>query len=571
MKDLEYLGQSLGAAGWQAAVLALLAGLYLRMCGRWMPPAGQHLLWLIPLVRLLLPELPHFSWSFFSWDEAPASVMALAAPAMPLPQTGIAAHEAIAAAATASPFPWLLALWLAGLLAAAAHWAFRWIRTGQWIRQLGPVSQPRVHALLAEGCRAFGIRQPPGLRQFPDNRTPALAGLWKPVLLLPHSLLDKSSEAALRHVLWHELAHLKRRDPWILSLARFACMVHWYNPAAWWISRQLARTCEPASDALALRHLHEAPAAYARTLLGLMEQNPSSAQAWVLGILESGSSAGSRIKLLLKARPGRIALGSALAAILFFACLGLTSRPSGSVLSPVPETLVIEIESKLVEITDPENAAARQQLEETLASADSGKIARIKGADFLSAPSAAVKDGQKAKIAVTRELRYPTEYEWSEEAKAYSPVQFETRDVGITLELKPKVQGSHIFLSGTATNTEFEGFAQQKDTRLQSPIFTTRSCELNADLLAGKPLVLYPILERLEKSTIRYETAQGQNISQEVYNSKKMALILTARIVQEVALPSDTPAAVERLKSGIPLASGTGSDAPAMGNLFRVP
>jgi beta-lactamase regulating signal transducer with metallopeptidase domain len=459
MKGLDYLAQSLGTAGWQAAVLALLIGLYLRMCGRWMPSAGPHLLWLIPLIRLLLPELPRFSWSFFSWSEAPAAVMSLAAPAMALPKAGMAAPEAPAAAATASPLPWLLVLWLAGLLAVAAHWAFRWIRTARWIRQLGAVSQPGVHALLAEGCQAFGIRTPPGLRQFQDNRTPALAGLWKPILLLPRSLLEKSSEAALRHVLWHELAHLKRRDPWILSLARFACMLHWYNPAAWWIFRQLARACEPASDALAVRHLgQEGPTAYARTLLGLMEQNLSPGQAWVLGILEPGSSAGSRIKLLLKARPGRIALGSALAALLFFACLGLTSRPPGS---PAPEALVIEIEPRLVEITDPENAAAKQLLEETLASADSGKIAQIKGADFLSAPSVAVKDGEKAKIAVTREFRYPTEYEWSEDANTYWPVHFETRDVGIVLELKPKVQGSHIFLSGTAANTEFEGFAQQ--------------------------------------------------------------------------------------------------------------
>jgi hypothetical protein len=118
---------------------------------------------------------------------------------------------------------------------------------------------------------------------------------------------------------------------------------------------------------------------------------------------------------------------------------------------------------------------------------------------------------------------------------------------------------------------------------------------VNADLLAGKPFVLYPIVERLEKSTIRYRE-KGREISQDVYGNKKMALILTARIVQGPP-PRPDHAAAERLKSGIPLAlaagkpgrfkspfqpeagevdleglaSGTLVKCPYTGNLFRVP
>ena len=51
-------------------------------------------------------------------------------------------------------------------------------------------------------------------------------GLWRKRLLLPEGLREELTPDELRHVLLHELAHIKRRDPELNCLAGGAA-----NPA----------------------------------------------------------------------------------------------------------------------------------------------------------------------------------------------------------------------------------------------------------------------------------------------------------------------------------------------------
>ena len=68
------------------------------------------------------------------------------------------------------------------------------------------------------------------------------------------------------------------------------------------------------------------------------------------------------------------------------------------------------------------------------------KMEKAKGADVLSTPNVVTKTGQRAVIEIIRELRYATE--WKEDAEkkgAWLPTAFETRNVGITLEVEPTI------------------------------------------------------------------------------------------------------------------------------------
>jgi general secretion pathway protein D len=99
------------------------------------------------------------------------------------------------------------------------------------------------------------------------------------------------------------------------------------------------------------------------------------------------------------------------------------------------------------------------------------------GADLMSAPKVTVVNGQQAKIRVVRELIYPTEYEAPEivnsaqgstggvvggasfNAVPSTPGGFETRDVGVILEVKADAtQDRRISLELTPEVTEFQGF-----------------------------------------------------------------------------------------------------------------
>lgn len=68
------------------------------------------------------------------------------------------------------------------------------------------------------------------------------------------------------------------------------------------------------------------------------------------------------------------------------------------------------------------------------------KIKEAKGVNLLSAPRVTTRSGQRAVIEIIREFRYPTEFEFDPGAKVITPKAFETRNIGVTLEVEPKVR-----------------------------------------------------------------------------------------------------------------------------------
>lgn len=93
-----------------------------------------------------------------------------------------------------------------------------------------------------------------------------------------------------------------------------------------------------------------------------------------------------------------------------------------------------------------------------------------KGIDLVSAPKVTTKSGVRANIEIIREFRYPAEYDLPVVTQAAgsiytpatptTPTSFETKPVGITLEVEPTVgpDGYTIDLSLSPRVVEFEGF-----------------------------------------------------------------------------------------------------------------
>ncbi len=87
------------------------------------------------------------------------------------------------------------------------------------------------------------------LRYVPDLNQPVTFGAWRPVVLLPESLLEHTPQIQ-RAVLCHELFHVQRRD-WAWLLAEEAVRtVLWFNPAVWWLVSRVQLAREEAVDEL---------------------------------------------------------------------------------------------------------------------------------------------------------------------------------------------------------------------------------------------------------------------------------------------------------------------------------
>src|SRR2546423_1617762 len=78
--------------------------------------------------------------------------------------------------------------------------------------------------------------------------TPALAGMFRPVLLLPATLATSLTPGELELVLRHELAHAQRRDVLIGLIVTLIAVVHWFNPLVWLAAARFRAERELACD-----------------------------------------------------------------------------------------------------------------------------------------------------------------------------------------------------------------------------------------------------------------------------------------------------------------------------------
>jgi len=66
--------------------------------------------------------------------------------------------------------------------------------------------------LLSETATRLSLRKRPAVIFSRDDVSPAVYGLFRPVLLLPKGFFNRLSQDEAEHVLIHELCHLKRGD-----------------------------------------------------------------------------------------------------------------------------------------------------------------------------------------------------------------------------------------------------------------------------------------------------------------------------------------------------------------------
>ena len=160
----------------------------------------------------------------------------------------------------------LLALWLAGCGGILLWNLFCHFRFCRWLKRWAvPVSDPAAIQRYNQLGDQLKLARRPRLLTCPEIAAPMLAGLLRPVILLPQVDLD---EAALRFTLLHELTHFRRKDIWLKTLVLWVNALHWFNPLAWLMVRAVERDTELACDDAVLQSLPpEERAQYSRTIL----------------------------------------------------------------------------------------------------------------------------------------------------------------------------------------------------------------------------------------------------------------------------------------------------------------
>jgi beta-lactamase regulating signal transducer with metallopeptidase domain len=367
-------------ASWQAAVLAGLVLLAQWLFRKHLTPAWRYRLWLVVVLRLVLPVPPASFISIFNlahvrssspvtFNSRPpaassptliAPAIAPQEPARPAPATMLSpASQSITRTVKPSPppqatpslwtrvpavLPWLWALGVAWL---AGRTAWQNLRFGRRLRAEATPVPAEVERQFAACRERLDVRQPVTLLETSSVRSPALYGFFQAQLLLPRGLTERFSAEEMRYMLLHELAHLKRRDlamNWLLALLQ---ALHWFNPALWLAFARLRVDRELACDALALSCAREEEATrYGETIIRLLEgMSRTAAMPGMVGVLESREQIRERIRMIAAfKRPSR---WSALAALLLvgLGVVGLTDAKDGK--KPLPPVQPISLTNLL--------------------------------------------------------------------------------------------------------------------------------------------------------------------------------------------------------------------------------
>ncbi len=163
------------------------------------------------------------------------------------------------------------------------------------------LDDPRIHEAFARLRNALRIVRRVRLGVSKFGASPAVYGAIWPMVLLPAAILGQLSAEQLRFVLAHELAHIRRHD-YLVNLVQLGIeALLFFNPAVWWISRQIRLEREACCDALAIRVTGNS-VDYARALVECGERFRASVFAPAAAL----AFAASKRPLQLRDRVGRI-------------------------------------------------------------------------------------------------------------------------------------------------------------------------------------------------------------------------------------------------------------------------
>lgn len=375
-------------ASWQSALVICMVFLLQAVFRKTLSPAWRYGLWMLVLVRLLLPGTVESAASVFNLANAPAvqriatrisldesakTMLRMAAaraqtqiqPTQPEavpPMASSAKREH--AAPTVAPLvdgampeasnpksllrPLFVGTWAVTVLFLLVRAGYKNYRFSSCVVRCRPVTHETVIDLLQDCKTEMNVHAPMDVVETPGVESPALLGFVRPRLLLPPAMLKSFPRDKLRYFFLHELAHFKRGDIFVNWLMTALQVLHWFNPLVWLAFSRIRTEREAACDARVMTFCGDRyeSVRYGEAIVDLLE---SAARAhWlpgVVGILEDNKQMKRRITMIaqFKAYPRwTSALAAGLVATLAFVTL-TDAQPSTAEqkAEPTAERLIV--------------------------------------------------------------------------------------------------------------------------------------------------------------------------------------------------------------------------------------
>ena len=191
--------------------------------------------------------------------------------------------------------------WIAGgYLLGVGIMLFRLLRSMLQVNRLSSraiqLTEGPLLEIVSTIASRWSLKMAPRIAETKELIAPTVVGLFRPLILLPTSMLSGLNPAELELILTHELAHIRRWDMWINLLQRLAETILFFNPCLWYVNRKINVLREFCCDEMTCNHepcdQHAQRVNYASALLRVLElaqpQHPRAADLASLAV--SGAS-----------------------------------------------------------------------------------------------------------------------------------------------------------------------------------------------------------------------------------------------------------------------------------------
>lgn len=129
----------------------------------------------------------------------------------------------------------------------------------------------RITSILKSCKNIMHIRRNIAILTTNRLRTPSLYGFLKVQILISEAYMENLSDDEIKYIFLHELSHYKRKDiliNWIIVVLQ---IIHFFNPIIWYAFYKMHEDCEISCDATALKYVKEDHYQdYGRTIIKLL-------------------------------------------------------------------------------------------------------------------------------------------------------------------------------------------------------------------------------------------------------------------------------------------------------------
>ncbi|PFR44171.1 M56 family metallopeptidase [Bacillus thuringiensis] len=258
-------------------------------------PRWQYMLWIVLMIRLLLPWSPDSSYSIYSLFSYRSSVSEVIPKNMPAtenivniesdrkvelesnskmvtktsePEVKVSSEKQT----TFSLYKIALYVWLAGVIVLAVITFLTNRRLYSYIKKQPDITDEQVATVFNRCKQSMKVKKAVSLRLAGKIASPTVFSFFRPKVLLSKKHMKVLNEQQLQYVFYHELAHIKRKDVAVNWIMYSLILLNWFNPILWYAYFCMREDQELACDAYALTFIDkEEQIAYGHTIITLLE------------------------------------------------------------------------------------------------------------------------------------------------------------------------------------------------------------------------------------------------------------------------------------------------------------